>query len=439
MPVPRQIWISLLLLGAAARVQAQAPAPMPMDMHHEAAGDLFSAREASGTAWVPDATPMAGVMRTWRGWNWMFHGAGFLQFVYEPGVIHRTGGFSTHQLDSVNWFMAAARRRAGSGYAGFRVMLSAEPWTVPGCGYLDLLATGEICDGDTIHDRQHPHDLFMELAGEYDRPLRGRLRWQLYGGLAGEPALGPPGFPHRLSAIDNPIAPIGHHWLDATHVTFGLVTVAVYRPAWKAEVSIFNGREPDQNRKDLDLGPLDSVSGRFSFLPTPHLAIQVSAAHLTEAEAQFPPDPRTNLFRATVSAIYHRELAGDGVLALTLAHGVNSGLEFVPGGSFTPTTQAVLFEGSLQLHARHTLFTRGEFVQKPGHDLHVHELPETIFPIVKAQAGYVRNWSPRGGAVIGAGGSASFSVLPSELVSRYGSVAPGVNVFLTVRPGRHQM
>jgi hypothetical protein len=37
---------------------------------------------------------------------------------------------------------------------------------------LNQLATGETCEGDTIHDRQHPHDLFMELAGEYDRPRR---------------------------------------------------------------------------------------------------------------------------------------------------------------------------------------------------------------------------------------------------------------------------
>ena len=127
-----------------------------------------------------------------------------------------------------------------------------------------LYEPGEMCEGDTIHDRQHPHDVFMALAAEYDRPLRGSLRWQIYAGLAGEPALGPGGFPHRASALSNPVAPIGHHWLDSTHIAFGVVTAGVYHRRWKAEISVFNGREPDASRADLDLGPLDSVSGRVA-------------------------------------------------------------------------------------------------------------------------------------------------------------------------------
>ena len=190
----------------------------------------------------------------WRGWSVMAHGAAFLQLLWEPGDIHRTGGFSELQVGGVNWGMLMARRPLGAGRLGLRMMGSLEPWTIPGCGSLNLLATGEMCRGDTIHDRQHPHDLFMELAADYDRPLRGAIRWQIYGGLAGEPALGPPGFPHRLSALVNPVAPVAHHWLDSTHITFGLVTTGVYGARWKAEMSAFNGREPDENRADLDLG-----------------------------------------------------------------------------------------------------------------------------------------------------------------------------------------
>ena len=130
-------------------------------------------------------------------------------------------------------------------------MFSLEPWTIAGCGYPDLLATGEACNGEPIHDRQHPHDLIMELAAEYSRPLAGaRHGWQLYGGLAGEPALGPAAFPHRLSSMPNPLAPIAHHWLDATHITFGVVTAGVSSRAWKVEGSVFNGREPDDQRAD---------------------------------------------------------------------------------------------------------------------------------------------------------------------------------------------
>ena len=224
--------------------------------------DLFPAREASGTSWLPDETPMYGVQRRWRGWDVMLHGSAFAQFIYEPGDIHRTGGFATQQWSSVNWGMVMARRPVGAGRIGFRLMASLEPWTVTDCGFLNLLANGEVCEGDTIHDRQHPHDLFMELAADYDRPLRGSLRWQIYAGLSGEPALGPAGFPHRVSAMANPVAPISHHWLDSSHITFGLITTGIYDERWKAEMSLFNGREPDDDRANLDLG-----AARLHFWP----------------------------------------------------------------------------------------------------------------------------------------------------------------------------
>src|SRR5258705_4248701 len=101
----------------------------------------------------------------------------------------------------------------------------------------------------------------MELSAEYDGPLGGGTRWQLFGGPAAEPALGPVAYPHRISAMPNPIAPIAHHWFDSTHVSFGVITAGVYGGRWKIESSAFNGREPDERRKNLDLGPLDSVAG----------------------------------------------------------------------------------------------------------------------------------------------------------------------------------
>ena len=337
---------------------------------------LFPAREASGTAWLPDDTPMYGVERTWGGWEVMLHGVAFAQFLYEPGYIHRTGGYSTHQFGSVNWGMAMARRPVGRRPS--RPSHDAQPRALDTSGLrvLNLLATGEICEGDTIHDRQHPHDLFMELAADYDRPLRGSLRWQVYAGLAGEPALGPVGFPHRLSALPNPIAPITHHWLDSTHITFGLVTTGVYNRRWKAEMSVFNGREPDENRADLDLGALDSVSGRLSFLPTDRLALQVSAGHLHEAEQEFAPLPRSDVDRLTASATYHRPFGGDGIWATTLAYGLNSGQEIIPGAVFDAATFAVLAESSVTIHERHTWFGRAEIVEKPAHDLHAHEFAD---------------------------------------------------------------
>jgi hypothetical protein len=433
----------VLTSNPALAQHTHAPSPAPAQHEHQPTGDavsLFAPRDASGTAWLPDVTPMYGVQRSWGRWQVMLHGLAFAQFLYEPGDIHRTGGFSTHQFGSVNWGMLMARRPAGAGRVGVRAMLSAEPWSVAGCGYLNQLATGEMCEGDTIHDRQHPHDLFMELAGDYDRPVRGSVRWQVYAGLAGEPAIGPAGFPHRVSATPNPIAPIAHHWIDATHVTFGLVTTGVYDRRWKAEVSVFNGREPDENRADLDLGPLDSVSARLSFLPTDTLAFQVSAGHLNDAEAGFPPEPRSDVTRATTSATYHRPLSEGGMWATTIALGMNSARETIPDGEFQADTFALLLETAVSARDRQTWFGRAEIVEKPAHDLHAHEYGASVFTVGKLQGGYVRYFAARKGVVPGIGGTVSAGVVPRELTrGYYRRVEPGFGVFFTLRPVRHVM
>jgi hypothetical protein len=382
---------------------------------------------------------MFAIHRPRGTWEIMLHGTAFVQALFETGERHRTGGFSSHQISSVNWLMASARTRAGRGRVGLCAMVSVEPWTVTDCGFINLLANGEMCESDTIHDRQHPHDLFMEIAADYDRPLRGSLRWQLYGGVAGEPALGPPGFPHRLSAMPNPTAPIAHHWLDSSHISFGLVTTGIYDRRWKAEVSIFNGREPDERRADFDLGALDSVAGRFTFMPTPQLAVQASAGHLHEAEAEFPPQPRTSLDRATTSITYHR-VSTNSVWATTLAYGLNSALEVVPGDVADLVTHAVLLESSYSKRERHTWFGRFEVVGKPGHDLHVHEAPAEVFTVAKLQAGYVRSFNRWKGIVPGVGATAALSFLPPTLAPLYsGRVAPSLGIFITVRTPRHAM
>jgi len=438
------VFVFLLATSAVAFAQeTQPPATPPQEHQHASASDvipLFESREASGTAWLPVDTPMYAIHQKWGGWNVMLHGIAFGQLLYEPGYIHRTGGYDETQIGSVNWGMLMARRSAGKGRLGLRAMLSLEPWTLPDCGAINLLATGEMCDGDTIHDRQHPHDLLMELAADYDRPVRGSLRWQVYGGLAGEPALGPVGFPHRVSSMLNPIAPISHHWLDSTHITFGLVTTGIYDRRWKVEMSAFNGREPDEDRWDLDLGPLDSFSGRFTLLPSDGLALQVSAGHLEEAEAEFPPQPRTDVNRLTASATYHRRLGTDGIWATTFAYGLNSGPEILPAEIFTATTFAVLLESTLTTHDRDTWFGRAELAEKPAHDLHAHEFGPALFTLGKLQGGYVRQFSSWKGIVPGIGGTISASFVPEELSSRYyGRVAMGFGIFVDVRPRRHSM
>jgi hypothetical protein len=394
--------------------------------HHAAApaATSFLTRDASGTAWLPDATPMFGVHRQARGWEVMLHGNAFLQFLYEGGEEHRT----SHQAGSINWFMAMARRPLAGGHLGLRGMASVEPLTIAGCGYPDLFATGETCDGDSIHDRQHPHDLFMELAVEYGRPLTSTVRWQLYGGPAGEPALGPVAYPHRPSAMPNPLAPVGHHWLDATHITFGVVTGALSGRRWKVDASVFNGREPDEHRWDLDLAALDSYSGRVSFLPTERLALQLSAGRLSEAEAAHGIG-RQDVDRVTASATYHRR-DGAALWATTAAWGMNV--------ESADTTHALLLETSITRDGRGTWFGRGEWAAKPAHSLHVHE-STALFGIGKLQLGYVRYFAPGRGVQPGVGATVSAS-FPGGLHERYGGrIVPGFGVFFTLRPPAHGM
>ena len=266
-------------------------------------------------------------------------------------------------------------------------MVSLELWTIAGCGYPNLLATGEICEGDSIHDRQHPHELFMEVAAAYDRPAGRSLHWQLYAGAAGEPALGPPAFPHRPSAFPNPIAPISHHWLDSTHITFGVITAGIFGRKWKAEASAFNSREPDDRRAAFDLAPLDSIAGRLSLAPTAGLALQVSAGHLHDAEAGVGTQPRPDVNRITASAIYHRRLDERRLWATTIAYGVNSELNIIPGGVIDQTTHAALVETSVTVDPRQTWFARLEVVGKPADDLHAHEFITEVFTVGKLQAG----------------------------------------------------
>ena len=435
---------ALALVCSVVPAGAQAPAPAPVPDPHAGhtmpmpgmsdmpaddamlAMSLFPARDASGTAWLPDASPMYGVSRQTHQWAVMLHGNGFLQYLQEFAPEPR----GAHQAGSINWFMVMARRSVGAGRIGVRTMFSLEPWTIRGCGYPDLLATGELCDGDDIHDRQHPHDLFMEAAVEYDRPVSSTVRWQIYGGPAGEPALGPAAFPHRLSAMPNPIAPITHHWLDATHVSYGVVTSGVYGNRWKAEASLFNGREPDERRTDFDLAALDSVSARLSWLPTASLVMQVSAGHLNDAEPVAGGSSRVDVKRVTASATYVRA-SGDRWLWATTA-GWGSNLET---GS---RTHGLLVESAITVAEHHTWFGRVEVNGKPAHALHIHE-SNGVFTVAKMQVGYTRYLTPRHGLQPGLGGFLSAAIVPADLQPRYGGVGTGLGLFLTLRPGAHGM
>ena len=388
------------------------------------AGGISMTREGSGTAWLPDESPMYALHRESNGWMLMLHANAFLQYLKE------TGDRGSDQLGSINWVMGMAQRKAGAGQLTLRGMISAEPWTISGCGYPDLLATGEECDGAAIHDLQHPHDLFMELAAQYTRPIGRGVQLQLYGGPVGEPALGPVAFMHRVSAQSNALAPITHHWFDSTHITYGVATAGVFSRKWKAEASLFNGREPDEERTNFDFARMDSWSTRFWFLPTSNWALQMSGGHLNEAEAGHEGGPRIDVDRLTASVTYHRSTLENTLWATTVGWGRNQ----EPG----ETTGAFFAESSVTVRDRDAVYGRFEWAQKSGHSL-VVEPEHEIFSVAKLQTGYTRylsawrSWTP------GIGAAVSTGIVPETLKSTYGSrFNAGFAVYLTLRPVAHQ-
>jgi hypothetical protein len=420
----------VVLLGAASPVARAQDASggddhQHMNMQNDESASLFPSREGSGTAWLPQLTPMYAFHREAGSWQVMLHGNAFLQY------LHDGGNRGSAQTGSVNWLMIMARHEVGAGRVGLRGMFSAEPGTIRGCGYPDLFASGERCGGQLNHDLQHPHDMVMELAAAYVQPISETMNWQVYGGPAGEPALGPVPFPHRPSATANPVAPISHHWLDSTHVSFGVVTGGVYTLRWKAEASVFNGREPDEHRTNIDLGALDSFSGRLWVAPGNRWALQVSAGHLREAEAGETPGVRTDVDRVTASAAYHRPIGAAGLWATTIAWGRNA--------ERGEATSALLVETSAAVNAHDTWYGRFEVNGKTAHDLSV-DAEGQVFALSKIQAGYTRYLDSRYGFTPGVGLSGSVGVAPESLASVYGGrVNYGVALYLTLRPAGHRM
>ena len=333
----------------------------------------------------------------------MLHGSADLVFDDQEGPRGDEKVFSDNML------MGMAQRPLGPGRLGLRTMMSLEAATIGKQGYPLLLQTGETANGrDPLIDRQHPHDLFMELAASYS-VSRGSRSAFLYAGLPGEPALGPPAFMHRFSGMALPDAPITHHWLDSTHITFGVLTGgAVVGPA-KLEASAFRGREPDENRYDIESPKLDSHSFRLSLNPAPSWSLQVSYGRLKSPE-QLEPD--VDVDRTTASAIYATGW-GTGHWETTVAWGRNRSH---PGASL----DAVAFESTIELRERHTLFARAERAQKD--ELFPKSDPRDgrIFDVGEVSAGYRFTLWNGGHVSFGVGALGTVLVLPQEIQDAYG-------------------
>ncbi|HXC16898.1 MAG TPA: hypothetical protein VNV60_05600 [Holophagaceae bacterium] len=377
--------------------------------------DLPMAREPSGTAWQPDDVGHHGIHEMAGDWMLMGHGALFAVQDWQD----KPAGDAAF---GIGWLMGMARRDWERDRLEFRVMLSPEPFTVPRGGYPLLLQNGETYKGQPLHDAQHPHDLFMEVSASWTRALADQLAAQLYVAPAGEPALGPVAFPHRGSAAFDPMAALGHHWVDSTHISFGVLTGALFTDRWKLELSRFNGREPDEVRTNFDLGSLDSTSGRISFNPSEHWSFQTSYGRLASPEALEPGLSET---RATASASYAGEVRG-GQLLWTAGLGRNHHPD-------EAVSHAVFAEATWDFGAN-AVFGRAEWTQKTGHDLALDQtaLHDEVFAVKALSLGYHRTLKELGPFRLGVGTRLTVNEVPADLAAaRYGTRHPlGAVVYL---------
>lgn len=403
-------------VGDSSRMAGKPMVPEPLGVSMNRAG--------SGTTWIPDSASLPSRHFMAGGWDMMLHGFAFGQLDAQGGDRGES------QVGSLNWMMFMASHELFGGRVQPRTMLSLDPWTVTPGGYPLLLQSGESFHGEPLHDRQHPHDFWMELGATYERTVTKTLGIQLYAAPSGEPALGPVAFMHRPSAMDNSSAPLGHHWQDATHVSFGVLTAGIFTHTWKLEGSVFNGREPDENRWDFDAIKLDSYSGRLTVNPTAYWSVSASYGYLKSPEAH---DPTESVHRSTASAMYGAPLGMDGQLAATFVYGANK----TTSGSLS---NSALLESEAILDKKNTVFGRAEWVQKSAEDLVLDVSPFNFaagrrFGVGAATLGYIREVAGFSGATIGLGVSGTLNVVPAALTNAYGSRTPaGGFLFLRLRP-----
>jgi len=382
--------------------------------------------EAQATGAPPDAVASAGQhehmqmnMPMNNGWQFMQDGIVFAEFNHQGGP---RGG---NEFVVPNWWMGMASRKLSRGQLTFTGMLSLDPATVGKDGYREIFQVGEALNGRPLIDRQHPHDLFMQLAAVWRTPVNESTGFTVAGGPAGEPALGPVAFMHRASAADNPTAPLGHHTFDSTHIAFGVVTAALDHGPWVLEGSAFNGREPDENRWDFDFGRLDSFSGRLWYRPNDEWELQASTGRLKDPEEL----ESGNIVRSTVSAAWTRK-NGQALSAVTAAFGRNN--------TDHGARSAFLIEGSHHLDMN-TLYGRIEAVQVETVLLQTDSVPggpaaEVKNSVFVFTVGGVRDILAWRGFEGGLGADVTFYGVPDALQPSYSAHPVSFHLFFRLRP-----
>jgi hypothetical protein len=422
-PVPPTMDHSTMGHGSLSGEDHAGMEPAGMDMHGMKGmlGGYSMMRDASGTAWQPDSSPMWAIMGKRGDWSTMVHG--YATLVYD----NQGGPRGSEKTFVASMLMGMGQRQLGGGTLTLKAMGSLDP-LMGKSGYPLLLATGETADGRTeLVDRQHPHDAFMELSATYSRPLGRDLSGFVYLGLPGEPALGPATYMHRFSGMANPEAPISHHWLDSTHVTFGVATAGLVYRGLKLEGSVFTGREPDENRWDIERPRMDSWSVRATVNPTANLSAQVSHGFLKSPEGLHPEE---DVRRTSASVTWNLPLGDSRNWQSTFAWGRND----PSGGEHGHTTDAFLLDSAVQL-GRWTVFGRAENVDKDelfGDEHDGDPLAGRVFNVGKLSLGGYHS-VPIGRLAFDIGGLVSKYDLPRDIQPRYGSDPTSFMLFTRVR------
>lgn len=395
------------------------------NMSHAFSLNLPMNRNGSGTGWLPDASPMYGYMFHARKWMFMLHGNIFLRYTNQD--FNKAGVRGNAQVDLPNWIMGMGQRRVGrKGLFHFNIMMSADALITGGNGYPLLFQTGETWQGKPLIDRQHPHDLFSELSVSYSHAFSKKLDVFAYLAYPGEPALGAVAFMHRPSALNNPDAPLSHHWVDATHITFGVATLGVRYGKFRLEGSSFTGREPNEQRYNFDQPRFDSRSARLSFNTDRHWALQISHAFIESPEELHVNE---DVYRTTASAVYSKQWRKNLLFNATALWGLNKTKHF-------DGEHAALAEASLYIN-RLAVYGRYEWVQKSGEEL---GLPEPqfdhhdLFPVNAMTLGAAYDVLKIKPVRLAAGGQFSFYAADSRLDGLYGKNPMSFEVYLRLYP-----
>ena len=416
---------AIAFLVTVARLAAQAH----QDMGSMSIGssrsfiEMLQEHSTSGTGAEPSSTAPEMLMATKGDWSFMFHGEAFLN------EIQQTGPRGADKLFSTNWVMPMVQRRFASSTLTLRTMMSLEPATISERRYPELFQQGETAYGLPIVDGQHPHDFFMELAALYDYQLGEKTLLSFYVAPVGDPALGPVAYPHRASASEDPVAPLGHHLQDSAHISDDVVTVGITHRTVRLEASGFHGREPNESRWSIQSGEIDSWSTRVTVNPVQNWSLQYSIGQLHSPEALQPTE---DIRRMTASLMYNRPIHKGNWASMILWGRNQSMLDGNVGNGY-------LLESTLRFFNRNYAWTRIENVDRTN-ELLLGEtgLPsgfvERYFARVQAYtAGYDREVGGMWHVSIAIGGQVTWYGVPPVLEMTYGSHPIGVIAYLRVR------